>query len=127
MKPLLLALFTAALLASPALAQKPERDVDTILTDSRIKSMTTALTLTDEQKDKLRPLILEEIKKFKAIRYDASLSEEQRITQEKEFRAANRPKFKAILSDEQMTKYEQMQSGKRGARKKVEEKKEEPK
>ena len=123
MKPILIALFSATLLAGPALAQKPDRDVDEVIADSRVKRMTTTLTLTEDQKGKVRPLIVEEIKTFKAIRQDTSLSEDDRIKKEKEFREANRPKFKAILSDEQMTKYEEMQAPKRGGKKKVEEKK----
>jgi len=108
----LLALFTFAAANAPA-ADTP-RDVDTILADSRIKRMTTVLALTDDQKTKLRPLILDEIKKFKAIRADESLKETDRIQKEKEYRESAKPKFKAILSEEQFTKYEAMQSEKRG-------------
>ncbi len=125
MKPILIALLAATLLAAPALAQNPDRDVDEVIASSRVKRMTTVLTLTDEQKGKVMPLIVEEIKKFKVIRQDTSLTEEDRIKKEKEFREANRPKFKAILSEEQMIKYEEMQAPRRGAKKKVEEKKKE--
>jgi hypothetical protein len=128
MKHIIIALFAAATFAVPAFAQAPDRDVDEVIADSRVKRMTTVLSLTDEQKGKVRPLVIEEIKKFKAIRQDTSLTEEDRIKKEKEFREANKPKFKAILSEEQLTKYEAMQSSRRVVKKPVDEKKkEEPK
>ena len=112
MKKLILALLLAA---SPALqAQEPARDIDSVLVDQRIKRMTTALTLSDEQKTKVRPLVLEEIKAFKSYRADTKLTEQNRVDKEKEFRTAAGPKFKAILNEEQFTKYEQMQQEKRG-------------
>jgi len=109
--------FTLALLVAPRLvAQQPARDLDSILVEQRIKRMNTVLTLTDEQKTRLRPLISDEIKAFKSYRENTALTEEQRIAKEKEFRAAVKPKFKAILSEEQFTKYEQLQSGKGAAK-----------
>jgi Spy/CpxP family protein refolding chaperone len=116
MKRTLLALLLAAsaLAAAPASAQDPARDIDSVLADQRVKRMTTVLTLTDEQKTKVRPLVLEEIKAFKTYRADDSLTEADRIRKEKEFRASARPKFKAILNEEQLAKYEQLQQEKRG-------------
>ena len=116
MKRTLLALFLAAsaLAAAPASAQDPARDIDSVLADQRIKRMTTVLTLTDEQRTKVRPLVIEEIKVFKSYRADTSLTEADRINKEKEFRASAKPKFKAILDEEQLAKYDQMQQEKRG-------------
>jgi Spy/CpxP family protein refolding chaperone len=116
MKKSLLALLLAALAIAvvPATAQEPARDVDSLLADQRLKRMTTVLTLTDEQKTKVRPLVVDEIKAFKSYRADTSLTEEDRIKKQKEFRASSKPKFKAILSDEQFAKYEQLESEKRG-------------
>jgi hypothetical protein len=75
--------------------------------------MSTALTLSDEQKTKVRPLVLDEVKAFKSYRADSKLTEEDRVKKEKEFRTSQRPKFKAILSEEQLAKYEQLQLDKR--------------
>ncbi len=115
MKKTLLALLLAAsaIAAAPASAQNPARDLDSVLLDQRLKRMTTALTLTDEQKTKVRPLVLDEIKAFKSYRADTSLTEEDRIKKEKDFRATSKPRFKAILNEEQFTKYEQLEAGKR--------------
>jgi len=113
---LLLALFlaaSAALLQNQAQAQEPAHDIDTVLADQRIKRMTAALTLSDEQKTKVRPLVLEEIKAFKSYRTDTKLTEEDRIKKEKEFRSGQKPKFKTILNEEQFAKYEQLQLDKR--------------
>jgi len=108
-----LLLSAATLLPAPASAQDGPRDVDSILADQRVKRMTTALTLTDDQKTKIRPLVLDEIKAFKSFRNDTTLKEEDRIKKEKEFRDSAKPKFKAILSDEQFTKYEALEKDKR--------------
>ena len=114
MKPTLLALLAMfALAAASAPAQDTARDVDAIIADTRVKKMTTVLALTDDQKTKVRPLIIEEIKKFKSIRADTSLTEQDRVKKEKEHREAARPKFKAILNEEQFAKYEEMQQDKR--------------
>ena len=110
---LAICLSASTLAAIPAFAQEPVRDVDSIIADQRLKRMTTVLSLTEEQKTKVRPLVSEEIKAFKSYRSNTSLTEEDRVKKEKEFRATNKPKFKAILSEEQFAKYEQLEMDKR--------------
>jgi hypothetical protein len=70
------------------------------------------LTLTGEQKEKMRPLISEEVKFMHSLRENHDLSEADRIGKEKEFRDASRPKFKAILSEEQFEKFEKLRGSK---------------
>ena len=95
-----------------ASAAEEKRDIVSILTGTRLKSLTEKLTLTDEQKEKMRPLISEEVKFTHGLRENQDLTEEQRVSKEKVFRDASRPKFKAILSEEQFDKFEKMRTPK---------------
>ena len=93
-------------------AAEEKRDIVTILTGTRLKSLTEKLTLTDEQKEKMRPLISEEVKFIHGLRENQDLTEEQRVSKEKAFRDISRPKYKAILSDDQFEKFEKMRTPK---------------
>ena len=93
-------------------AAEEKRDIVSIMTGMRLKSLTEKLTLTDEQKEKMRPLISEEVKFTHGLRENQDLTEDQRVSKEKEFRDTSRPKFKAILSEEQFDKFEKMRTPK---------------
>lgn len=67
------------------------------------------LNLTDDQKAKLRPIIMEENQQMEALRSDNSLSQEQKIDKANQVRAAASPKIKAILTPEQLQKLAQLQ------------------
>ena len=111
----LLAVLAAGVLAlagRPALAAdgKPEgqRDLNTVLVEQRLRRLTTELALSDEQKEKLRVLILDEIKYFHSLRENQTLAEEEKTKKEKEYRENSKPKFKAALSEEQYAKWEKL-------------------
>ena len=107
------AVIAATLLAgSSAGAADAPKDAATVVSNARLKSLSNALTLTDEQKEKVRPLLVEEVKFLHGLRENQALTEAERIKQEKEFREAARPKFKAMLSEEQFQKFEQLRNGK---------------
>jgi len=67
------------------------------------------LNLTDDQKAKLRPIIMEENQQMEALRSDNSLTQEQKIDKANQVRAAASPKIKAILTPEQLQKLAQLQ------------------
>lgn len=96
----------------PARAAEEKRDIVTVLTGTRLKSLTEKLALTEEQKEKMRPLISEEVKFIHGLRENQDLTEDQRVSKEKAFRDISRPKYKAILSDEQFEKFEKMRAPK---------------
>ena len=105
-------LITPLLGGVSAKAAEEKRDIVTIMTGTRLKSLTGKLALTDEQKEKLRPLISEEVKFTHGLRENQDLTEEQRVSKEKAFRDISRPNYKAILSDEQFEKFEKMRTPK---------------
>ena len=67
------------------------------------------LNLTEDQKAKLRPILLDERQQMEAIRNDASMTTEQKITKAQQIRDTTSPKIKAILTPEQLQKLSDMQ------------------
>ena len=104
-----MASFAGAISASAAEAK---RDIVTVMTSARLKSLGEKLILTDEQKEKMRPLISDEVKFMHGLRENQDLSEADRVGKEKEFRDASRPKFKVLLSQEQFEKFEKLRAPK---------------
>jgi hypothetical protein len=97
-------------LTARAQAQDPKpRDVNAIVTNQRLKQLTTVLTLNDEQKEKLRPVLHEEVKSIRAIRETENLTMQEKFAKEKDVRDASKAKAKPILTAEQFAKWEEWQ------------------
>jgi Spy/CpxP family protein refolding chaperone len=83
--------------------------------DQRLEAMTTQLSLTDDQKPKVKAVLEDTAKKMKDV------APEDRQTKGKEIRDAQNAKMKEILTADQYTKYQEMsQRGKKGSKKKAE-------
>ncbi|HTL73064.1 MAG TPA: hypothetical protein VL863_07145 [bacterium] len=67
------------------------------------------LSLTDEQKTKLKAALEDQQAKMKALREDTSLSAEDKKAKAKELREGMQAKMKEILTPEQLTKWQAMQ------------------
>lgn len=67
------------------------------------------LNLTEDQKAKLRPILLDERQQMEALRSDTSMTTEQKITKAQQIRDTTSPKIKAILTPEQLQKLSDMQ------------------
>jgi periplasmic protein CpxP/Spy len=67
------------------------------------------LNLSDDQKAKLRPIIMEENQQMEALRNDSSMTQEQKIAKANQIRADASPKIKAILTPEQLQKLAELQ------------------
>ena len=74
----------------------------------RLARMKEQLKLTDEQIEKLRPIIKEEATKLRALREDTSLQPKDRQAKVKEIRDTFAPKINAILTAEQKETWEKM-------------------
>ncbi len=67
------------------------------------------LNLTDDQKAKLRPIIMEENQQMEALRNDTTMTQEQKITKANQIRSEASPKIRAILTPEQLQKLAELQ------------------
>lgn len=78
--------------------------------EQQLERMTTTLSLTDEQKPKVKAVLDDTAKKMKDV------APEDRQTKGREIRTAQTAKMKAILTPDQFTKYEEM-TARRGKKK----------
>jgi Spy/CpxP family protein refolding chaperone len=76
---------------------------------------TNPLNLTEVQKDKLRPLILEERLQLDMVRSDNSLAQEQKIRKANDIRTGVATKIKAILTPEQFQKLLELDQQRNGS------------
>jgi periplasmic protein CpxP/Spy len=88
--------------------------------EQQMERLTTQLTLTDEQKPKVKAVLEETSKKMQEIFNDSSLDRTQMREKMQPIREEQTKKMKAILTDEQFKKYEEMNTrGKKGGKKKA--------
>ena len=73
--------------------------------EARVAGMTKTLTLTDDQKSKLRPIIEEETKAREGMQ---NVPPAERMKKYAEIRQTSQDKIKAILTAEQLQKFESM-------------------
>lgn len=110
-KSLLFAIALGAVLALGPAAQAQEKKREGRQTvEERLKQLTEALKLTDEQKTKLEPILKEEGEKLRAIFGDANASREDKGKKMQEARKDIAAKVKAVLTPEQAEKYEKLQA-----------------
>ena len=72
------------------------------------------LNLTEEQKAKLRPILMDERQQMEAVRSDTSLSTEQKMAKVQQIRDTASPKIKAVLTPEQLKRLADMQKSQQG-------------
>ncbi len=76
----------------------------------RMQMMSEALKLTDEQKEKLKPIFKEEGEKLRAVFEDQNSSREEKAGKMREIREAGAAKIKPILTAEQLSKWEELRA-----------------
>jgi protein CpxP len=84
--------------------------------EQQLERMTTALTLTADQKPKVKTVLEDQGKKMTALRDETD--QDARRTKMQDLRKETTAKMKKILTPEQFTKYEAMNTG--GRKKKAE-------
>ena len=90
----------------PAAPAPPEGrpDLRTTRVEARLKGLDRTLTLTDEQKTKIRPVLEEEVKKWEEMQQDKSIPSTERIKKFREVREATQAKIRPLLTPEQLQK-----------------------
>ena len=76
----------------------------------RLKAVSEQLKLTDEQKEKIKPILQEERKKVRELRENKDLSRQDRVAKLKEIREDVGTKLKPILTPEQLEKWNKLRS-----------------
>ena len=96
--------------------KKGKRGFQTV--EQQMQRYTDQLTLTDEQKPKVKAVLEEMSKKRQEIFSDSSLDQAARREKMQPITDEQNKKMKAILTDDQYTKYLEMnQRGKKGGKK----------
>ena len=77
-------------------------------TDERLQRLTQALSLTDDQQQKIRPILESETQQLDALRQSTTLTGPERRDKMLAIRDTTTSQIKPILNPDQQTKYEQM-------------------
>src|SRR6266851_1040428 len=88
----------------------PRPDAKTLVAQMTLKQMSKELALTEEQKTKIKPILIEECDKMAVIQDDERLSPREKSTKCQECQATCRVKLKPILTAEQAEKWDQFRS-----------------
>jgi periplasmic protein CpxP/Spy len=75
---------------------------------SKLQEISTELNLTDDQKDKIKPVLQDEFKQLKAVKDDASLSPDQRQAKAKEIHESTKSQINSFLTPDQQKKLGEM-------------------
>jgi len=81
--------------------------------DARLEHLSKQLNLTDDEKEKIRPLLQDEMTKVQAVRSNSSLSESQQHRRIAMIRKKTRTSIGEILTPDQKQHWEQMQAERR--------------
>jgi len=94
--------------------------------EQQMERYTDQLTLTDEQKPKVKTVLEAQQKKMQELRNDSNLDQDARREKMQTIRKDTDTKMKGILTEEQFKKYQEMNQrrGKKGGDRKAEKKSE---
>jgi len=76
--------------------------------DQHLQMLSEKLSLSDDQKAKLKPVLQDQMQQMKAVRDDSSLTEEQKRTKMKSIHESLHDQINAVLTPEQQAKFKQM-------------------
>jgi Spy/CpxP family protein refolding chaperone len=94
----------------PAQEPAPAPQAEHKLTPEKVVSMLDSkLALSDDQKNKITPIIADRQEKMRALRSDTSLRPMQRRRKAKEIMSDSDQKIKAVLTPDQQQKYAEME------------------
>lgn len=110
---LLLGLGTLSVCPRSALAQsQDERESGLVVSvEEQLKNLSTQLSLTEEQRAAIKPILEEERQELLAK--DDSLSREDRITNKRRVFEKTSSKIRELLNDEQKPKFDQLEKDRR--------------
>jgi Spy/CpxP family protein refolding chaperone len=77
--------------------------------DQHLQMLSEKLSLTDDQKAKLKPILQDQMQQMKAVHEDSSLSPEQKRAKAKSIHESFHEQINAVLTPEQQSKFKEMQ------------------
>lgn len=77
--------------------------------DQQLQMLSEKLSLTDDQKAKIKPILEDQMKQMKAVHEDTSLSADQKRDKMKSIHDSSHEQINAVLTPEQQTKFKEMQ------------------
>jgi len=101
---------------SPAPAQPSARQGRHDPVEGRLRNMGKQLNLTDDQKEKIKPLLQQETDQMKSLQADTSLTPQQKRKKAREVHLQYEPQIRALLTPEQKEKLQDMRANGRGRR-----------
>jgi len=118
----LIAAFAFAALSLPALAQGgegqgPHHGMPSV--DERVQHLTKTLNLSTDQQAKVKSILEDQQSQMTSLRQDTSMSQQDRRAKFQQIHQASTQKIRETLTDDQKTKFDEMQAqhkgmGKRG-------------
>ncbi len=78
--------------------------------EERLDRLSKELKLTDDQKEKIKPILQNESDQMKSLRDDTSMSREDRRAKVMDLRQKTDEGIKAVLNPDQQKKYDEMRS-----------------
>ena len=78
--------------------------------DQRLQRMTQQLNLSEDQQQKIKPILENESTQMSGLRADTSLSQEDRMAKMKQIRESTGSQINPILNADQQKKYAEMMS-----------------
>ena len=77
--------------------------------EAHLQMLTEKLNLTADQKAKVKPILEDQAQQMKAVREDASLSQEQQKAKMKAIHGSCHDQINGVLTPEQQTKFKQLE------------------
>ena len=93
--------------AQAAAAPAPQAPPKPSITE-RLRNLGQQLNLTEDQKEKITPILQDEVKQLQGLREDASLSREQKFTKYRELRDNELTQIRPLLTEDQQKKLDEM-------------------
>jgi periplasmic protein CpxP/Spy len=97
--------------AGAASSQAAPSDEARAQVQDALTRISTELNLTDDQKEKIKPILQSEFSQLKAVRDDTSLSPEQKQSKAKDIHGSAKSQISSILTPEQQQKWQSIKQG----------------
>jgi periplasmic protein CpxP/Spy len=81
--------------------------------DQQLQRLSETLSLTDDQKGQIRPILEDRHQKMQSIRSESSLSRQERISKMRSIFEESDNKIRAVLNDDQKQKFDEMRQQRR--------------